>query len=229
MRKRCIDTVQGTRLPGIVFHVAPVAVLAMGLAAGCKSKSPPQPKVVAERAEVTRAFSPPWYEQTPRSDEASIYKTAQGVGANPVVAESFAVNQARQEMALSIDSRVDVMQRSFQEQIEAADDLDLLHRFQDVNTIVTSKTLHGSHVIRKETYLEPDGTYRTFVLMELDGRELAANYLDELKAIEQLETRLRSSEAWAELERRALELRQERQRGVVGPMTDQEIRGDGGE
>ncbi|MHC4349971.1 MAG: hypothetical protein ACYS15_15760, partial [Planctomycetota bacterium] len=126
--------------------------------------------------------SPEWYEETPRSENGSVYKTAQAIGANPVVSENLAVNLARQEMALSIDSRVDVMQRNFQEQIEAADQLDLLQRFQDVNTIVASKTLHGSHVIRKETYVEDDGNYRTFVLMELDGRELDANYLDELKS-----------------------------------------------
>jgi hypothetical protein len=202
------------------------AGLGLGLTAGCKSKQPAQPTVVAERSEVTRAFSPPWYEETPRSEGGSVYKTAQAVGANPVVSENLAVNLARQEMALSIDARVDVMQRNFQEQLEAANELELIQRFQDVNTVVASKTLHGSHVIRKESYLEPDGTYRTFVLMELDGRELDANYLNELKSIEELETRLRSSEAWAELERRALELRKERG-GDFGPMTDQEIRGDG--
>jgi hypothetical protein len=218
-----IGTSQGTLRPQVLF----LAALAGGLslAAGCKST---EPKIVAERSEVTRAFSPAWYEETPRSESGSIYKTAQAVGANPVVSENLAVNLARQEMALSIESRVDVMQRNFQEQIEAADDLDLLQRFQDVNTIVASKTLRGSHVIRKETYVEDDGTYRTFVLMELDGRELDANYLDELKAVEELETRLRSSEAWAELERRARELRQERG-GDFGPMTDEEIRGDTGD
>jgi hypothetical protein len=182
---------------------------------------------VAERSEVVRAFSPVWYEKTPRSDDGSVYKTAQAIGANPVVSENLAVNLARQEMALSIDARVDVMQRNFQEQIAAAGDLDLLLRFQDLNTIVASKTLHGSHVIRKETYVMADGFYQTFVLMELDGRELDANYLDELKSRDELETRLRSSEAWAELERRALELRQER-RGDFGPMTDEEIRGSTG-
>jgi hypothetical protein len=205
-----------------------LAGLSVGVVTGCKSNKPPQPKVIAERSEVTRAFSPEWYEETPRGDERNIYKTAQAVGVNPTVSENLAVNQARQEMALSIDSRVDVLQRNFQEQIEAANDLDLLQRFQDVNNIVASKTLHGSHVVRKETYVEDDGTYRTFVLMELDGRELDANMLDEVKAIDELETRLRSSEAWAELERRALELRQEQRGGAVGPMTDREIRGEDG-
>ncbi len=226
MLSRCIDTSQGTRRLHVLFLASLAACLSLGLPAGCKSNQRAQPKVVAERSEVTRAFSPPWYEETPRSEHGSIYKTAQAVGANPVVSENLAVNLARQEMALSIESRVDVMQRNFQEQLEAADELKLLQRFQDVNTIVASKTLRGSHVIRKETYAEVGGTYRTFVLMELDGREIDANYLDEMKSIEELETRLRSSEAWAELERRALELRKERG-GNFGPMTDEEIRGGG--
>ena len=224
MLSRIFNTYLGTRRARVLFLASFAAGL--GLTAGCSSKQPPQPKVVAERDEVIQAFSPTWYVETQRSETGSVYKTAQAIGANPVVSENLAVNLARQEMALSIDSRVDVMQRNFREQIEAGDELDLLQRFQDVNTIVASKTLHGSHVIRKETYVEDDGNYRTFVLMELDGRELDANYLDELKSIDELETRLRSSEAWAELERRALELRKERG-GDFGPMTDEEIRGGG--
>ncbi|MHC4989873.1 MAG: hypothetical protein ACYTGC_02740 [Planctomycetota bacterium] len=216
--RKCINQVSwGVSASALLLSAGGV----FGLA-GCSN----QPKVVPERTEVTRAFSPEWYEETPRGDDKSIYKTAQGVGVNPGIAESVAINQARQEMALSIEARVDVLQRNFQEQIEAAGDLDLLQRFQDLNTIIASKTLHGSHVVRKETYLEPDGTYRTFVLMELDGREVDANMLESLREMDELETRLRSSEAWAELERRARELRQER-RGDFGPMTDEQIRGDG--
>jgi len=212
MLSRGIDSSEGTRAPRFLFLAVCAACLGLGLATGCKSKPKPPPQ----------PFVPSWYEETPRSEGGNVYKTAQAVGANPVVSENLAINLARQEMALSIDARVDVMQRNFQEQIEAAGDLELLQRFQDVNTIVASKTLHGSHVIRKEAYLEADGTYRTFVLMELDGRELDLNYYNELKRVEELETRLRSGEAWAELERKALELRKERG-GDFGPITDKEI------
>src|SRR5690606_28808680 len=149
-----------------------------------------------------------------------------GVGANPTIAEALAINQARQAMALSIDTRVDVLQRNFQEQIEAANDLRLLQRFQDVNTIVASHALRGSVVTRKETYVEPNGDYRTFVMMELDDRFVDAAYHDRLKQMQELETRLRSGEAWAELERRARELREERARGGLPPMTDREIMGN---
>lgn len=184
------------------------------------------PKVVDERSQVVRAFSPEWYEASPRDENGTIRKTAQAVGAKPRISEAFAINQARQSMALAIESRVDVLQRSFTEQIETPADPELLERFQDMNNVVASTTLRGSHVVRKETYREDDGQYRTFVLMELSGADLDKNYVDAMRELGILENRLRSGEAWAELERRAQELRDERARdGAMGPMTDTEIRG----
>jgi len=184
------------------------------------------PKVVDERSQVVRAFSPEWYEASPRDENGTIRKTAQAVGAKPRISEAFAINQARQSMALAIESRVDVLQRSFTEQIETPADPELLERFQDMNNVVASTTLRGSHVVRKETYREDDGQYRTFVLMELSGADLDKNYVDAMRELGILENRLRSGEAWAELERRAQELRDERARdGAMGPMTDAEILG----
>ncbi len=189
---------------------------------GCSSG----PKVVDERSQVVRAFSPEWYEASPRDENGTIRKTAQAVGAKPRISEAFAINQARQAMALAVESRVDVLQRSFTEQIETPADPELLERFQDMNNVVASTTLRGSHVVRKETYREDDGQYRTFVLMELSGSDLDKNYVDAIRELGILENRLRSGEAWAELERRAQELRDERTRaGAIAPMTDAEIRG----
>jgi len=199
------------------------------IGAGCASTDrPAKPRQIAERSQVIRAFSPEWYETTPRDEEGRIFKTAQAVGANPTLSEALAINLARQSMALSVDARVDVLQRNFQEQLEAGDELEMLQRFQDANNVVSSTVLRGSHVVRKETYVEENGVYRTFVLMQLDPREIDQSVLDALRDIEALETRLRSSEAWMELERRARELREERRRdGETGPMTDREIRGNG--
>jgi len=205
--------------------IATMTALALTLGA-CDSG----PRVVDERDEVVRAFSPEWYEASPRDEDGTIRKTAQGVGAKPRISESFAVNQARQAMALAIESRVDVLQRAFTEQIETDDEPEVLERFQDANNIVASTTLRGSHVVRKETYLEPDGQYRTFVMMELDSADLDKNYIDAMREMGLLENRLRSAEAWAELERRVDELRRERdQRGGLPPMTDEQIRGELGE
>lgn len=209
---------------GLALALATV-MLAAPLA-GCKRNRVKQAKVLPERTEVVLAFSPAWYNAAPYDEDGRLVTTAQGVGANPTIAEALAINQARQAMALSIDTRVDVLQRNFQEQIEAANDLRLLQRFQDVNTIVASHALRGSVVTRKETYVEPNGDYRTFVMMELDDRFVDAAYHDRLKQMQELETRLRSGEAWAELERRARELREERARGGLPPMTDREIMGN---
>ncbi|TVQ34252.1 MAG: hypothetical protein EA376_00400 [Phycisphaeraceae bacterium] len=217
----------------VILRAAPVgvalaAVCAMALltGTGCRSNRDGRPEAQFDQTPVTRIFTPEWYDAAPIEEEGRIRKTAQGVGASPTMAESLAINQARQEMALAIDARVDVLQRNFQEQVQTSAGPELLQRFQDVNAVVASRSLHGSHVVRKETYIESDGQYRTFVLMELDGREVDERYLNSLRGIEALETRLRSSEAWAELERRALELREERRSGGPRPMTDEEIRGD---
>ncbi len=193
------------------------------LLGGCDSG----PRVVDERDEVVRAFSPEWYEASPRDEDGTIRKTAQAVGAKPRISESFAINQARQAMALAIESRVDVLQRAFTEQIETPAEPEVLERFQDVNNVVASTTLRGSHVVRKETYREPDGQYRTFVMMELEGADLDKNYVDAMRELGILENRLRSGEAWAELERRVEELQREQdRRGGLPPMTDEQIRGD---
>ncbi len=204
-----------------------IAGVVSGGLAGCNDG----PKVLNERTTVVRAFSPEWYEASPRDDDGTIRKTAQAVGAKPRISEAFAVNQARQQMALAIESRVDVLQRVFTEQIEAPGSPEVLERFQDANNVVASTTLRGSHVVRKETYLEDDGQYRTFVMMELDGSDLDKNYIDAMREMGILENRLRSGEAWAELEERARELRRERERlGTMPAMTDDEIRrGSNGE
>jgi len=205
--------------------LASALVVTAASVTGCRRNR--QPEVAQEYTEVTRAFAPEWYDADPVSGEGRLVTTAQAVGANQTIAESLAINQARQAMALTIDARVDVLQRNFQEQVEAADDLRLLQRFQGVNAVVASRTLRGSQVVRKEIFVNPEGGYLTFVMMELDPRQIDAAYLERLRQIEELETRLRSSEAWDELERRARELREERGGGLLPPMTDEEIRGGG--
>jgi hypothetical protein len=186
---------------------------------GCK-----RPK--RERLNGTQVWTPDWYNRSPTEKDGTLVETAQATMATFELAEMAAVNAARQNMALTIEGRVDVLQRGFQEQVNAIDDPDVLLRFQNANAIVASTSLRGSTVDRKQTYRLDDGNYRCYVMMTLDSAWIDKNYLDALRDIRLLETRLRSSEAWAELERRAQQLRDERNRGVLPPMTDEEITGD---
>lgn len=192
---------------------------------GCQSK----PRVVEERTSVARAFVPDWYNETPRSESGTIVKTAQAVGATPEMAETMATNFARAAMALSIETQVNVLQRNFQEQIDLSGDFELLQRFQNITETVAGHALRGAHVTKREIYAEPNGGYRCFVRMELDGSEIAANYLDQLRQLEALETRLRSTEAWKELERRVREAQeQQRRSGPLPPVTDKQLQGASG-
>jgi hypothetical protein len=205
-------------------HLALAALLCAACIAGmtgCKKV-----KVKPERTSVVKTFTPSWYDVSARSEDRTLIETAQANMATRELAEAAAINSARANLALTIETRVDVLQRNFTEQVNALNDPEVLRRFQDANNIVASTTLRGSYLARKETYIEPDGSYRSFVMMRLDGGDIDLNYFDALRQIQLLETRLRSSEAWSELEKRAKELRDERNRsGALPPMTDREIRG----
>ena len=194
------------------------ATLVVGLT-GCK-----RPK--RERLDGVQVWTPDWYARSATERDGTLVETSQATMATFELAEMAAVNSARQNMALTIEGRVDVLQRAFQEQVNAINDPDVLLRFQNANAVVASTSLRGSTVARKQTYRLDDGNYRCYVLMELDSAWIDKNYLDALRDIRLLETRLRSSEAWAELERRAQQLRDERNRGVLPPMTDDEISGN---
>ncbi|MFG0258085.1 MAG: hypothetical protein ACF8GE_09310 [Phycisphaerales bacterium JB043] len=180
-------------------------------------------KVKPERTTVVKTFTPKWYDQSARAEDGTIAETAQANMATRELAELQATNIARANMGLTIQARVDALQRTFQEQVDAMDNPEVLGRFQNINNIVASTTLRGSYVDRKETYIEPDGSYRSFVLMKLSGADIDRNYLNQMRQIELLETRLRSSEAWKELERRVDMLRMEE--GSIPPMTDSELNG----
>lgn len=193
------------------------AILLTGITACAKIKVKP------ERTTVIKTFTPKWYDQSSRDKEGAILETAQANMATRELAELQATNTARANMGLTIRARVDALQRTFQEQVDAINDAEVISRFQNINNIVASTTLRGSYVARKETYIEPDGTYRTFVLMRLDGADIDKNYLDSMRQIQLLETRLRSTEAWKELERRTKQLRL--QQGTIPPLTDKELSG----
>jgi hypothetical protein len=202
--------------------VAPLLILG-----GCQPKT----KVVPEKTTVTRAWAPDWYEQTPRDDDGTVRKTAQGLGATQEISEEMAIMQARVFMAQSLQVQVEALQKQFKEQFERSGDLTVLQRFQSATSMVTDQAIRGSHVVRKETYLEDDGNWRTFVLMELDGREIDLAMVEAVEGDDpmdmELETRLRSSTAWAELEQRADELRAERTGDEESPAGDTAEDGDG--
>ncbi len=207
----------------LLLGLALLAICFAGATVGCSSHAAPK-----DPPPGNRVFSPSWYEETQPEEDGRIYKTARANGASVTMSENKAINQAMSQMVLSIEARVDVMQRSFEEQVDLSGEDQLLERFQNVTTTVASRVLRGVNVVRKETYPRQEGDgYTTFVLVQIDGRAVDAEYLNRLRQFEELETRLRSSEAWSELERRAAELRQEESRGGLPPMTDKEIRGDG--
>jgi hypothetical protein len=181
---------------------------------GCQNESTSEiasggKRVLAE-PEVLVPAEPEWYSELPAEDE-KIYATANAVSPDRQMAEKIAGREARVALARHLEVMVNGLQRGFEEQLTLQGDFELLQSSQEVAETVTHTTLVGSRVDKKETHLTPKGNYRVFVRMELDRDLVRQNYLDEVRKYQELETRLRASDAFKEMERRVEDYRREEQ------------------
>ncbi|MCK4874070.1 MAG: hypothetical protein KAS72_15210 [Phycisphaerales bacterium] len=155
---------------------------------------------------------PEWYSDLPGTEDA-IYVTATRVSPDRQMAENMAENQARADLAQHLSIMVSTLQRDFDEQINVAGDLELLQTSQVVVESVTHTILEGTYVDKKETHLTDKDYYRVFIRMVLDRNIVRERYLEEIKKHKELETRLRSTEAFQQLERKVADYREETEAG----------------
>ncbi len=198
-------------LSRIARGLAAVSVASLVLV-GCKNESASEiasgGKRVLADDEVLVPAEPEWYSNLP-ADENVIYATANAVSPAWDMAEKMAALEGRAALARHLEVMVNGMQRSFDEQLELAGEYELLQSNQDVAETVTHTILTGSFVDLKETHLTEKGNYRVFVRMALDRDMVRQRYLDELRRYRELETRLRASDAYKDMERRVEDYRRE--------------------
>ncbi len=197
----------------IVWTLALLAGSSLGLV-GCKNKDTSvsqiasgSDRVLAEPT-VRVPAEPVWYSDLPAS-EMVIYATANAVSPDWQMAEKIAAREARVALARHLEVMVNGLQRGFDEQLTLEGDRELLQSNQDVAETVTHTILTGSYVDKKETHLTPKDNYRVFIRMALDRGMVEQRYLDQIKRHKELETRLRASDAFEDMERRVEAYKQE--------------------
>jgi hypothetical protein len=192
-----------------------LALTSVALLAGCSEpKSVSDVASASERVlaqeEVLVPAEPAWFAET-IPDETRLYATTTRVSPDWQMAINLSENQARVDLAQHLDVWVKAMEKEFDEQIVLGGDTELLQTSQVVAKTVTSQSLTGSYVEKKETHMMPDGQYRVFVRMVLDLDLVRERYLEEIKKHKKLETQLRSTEAFEELEREVEAYREEQE------------------
>ena len=142
---------------------------------------------------------PDWYVNPPR-DERTIVATASATSADMQLALTKAQTVARATLAEQMDATYNVLTKQFAEEVGRDSTGQLLEQFTRTVEGVVHATLVNTTPREQHLQREP-GAYRAFVLMSVARADVAARLLREIKANEILYTRLRSTQAFKDLEK----------------------------
>ncbi len=141
---------------------------------------------------------PDWYPNAPQ--EALYARSANtAVSQDLQVAVDKATTGARAELGRVLETKVNSLQKRFEEETGTGEDAQLLQQFTQASKLVVSTTMNGSRM--KDQRTVRDGQmWRAYVLMELPLGAANASLLEEIKKNKDLYTRFRASEAYKDLD-----------------------------
>lgn len=123
-----------------------------------------------------------------RSD-AQYYRAVQsGVSPERSMAKKIAIQNARQELAATIQSDIKTVTENYARQVSLSSDQvpGYESRMTELTYGVVSQTLSGATVMEEKLYTESDGTYRHYVCMELSKEQMKEAVMAKLKQEEKL-------------------------------------------
>lgn len=140
---------------------------------------------------------PDWYLNKP-SDPNYLFAPARAQSKDLQLAVDKATTDGRAEIAREIETKLQGLQKKFDEEVGVGEDAQLLQQFTQAEKTVVSTVLSGSSVIKKAVF-EDDDLYEAYVLVQYPIGAASAAYMNQLKQT-QAYTRFRSSETFKELD-----------------------------
>lgn len=143
---------------------------------------------------------PTWY-LTPPSDEMAIYATGEATSGSMQFAMDRAVLSAKAGLASQLNTRVSARIRDFVNDVGMGNDASLTAEAERVSqNVVTEVNLAGFRREKSEVFQE-GRSYRAFVLLRYPVGDANRIVRDQVRKSNQLESRLRASKAFQELEK----------------------------
>ena len=182
-----------------------VSVLALGLSA-CGTKQPesfvksPYIKYKTEKVKAEVDTIPKWYKELPTKKD-SIYTTGTATAPDLQLAVDIAVLNGKTVLADRINGKLDSMTKQFIAKIGSNDiDASVLTEIEKVSkNVIASVDVAGYNPTKIDVF--PSGTqYRAFVLLEYNNKNAWKIIMNRLRKDRMVYSRLRSTEAWKELE-----------------------------
>lgn len=167
-----------------------VSAIFVFLLAGCSST--PKPKAIAQQP----LFEDMQEMATEILENNGLAVVGIGESKSLELALTKAKTRGRVELAQMLETKIEALQKDFQEETGVGDDAEILAQFSNIAKVITSQELSGS-VAQELKYETIGDTVTAYALMVLNPRVIA----DQLAKEKELYTRFRASQAFEELDK----------------------------
>lgn len=187
-----------------------VGSLSTLLLAACSSPKPGTPEFVQKQEveqqkaavkNVENAISktPTWYTQPPQ-DANAIFTTGTEASPDMQMAMDMAVLSAKRNLAFQLGARTSAMMKDFAGQTGTAGDAEVSREIDRVTKSVAADINVAGFIREKSEIIAEGKNYRAFALIRYPIGESNKIVADQIKRSKVLDTRLRASKAFQDLE-----------------------------
>ncbi len=141
---------------------------------------------------------PEWYLGTLPEEGGKVFAKATETSLKAELAESKATAEARKKIAQTIETKVQNLEKKFDEEVGLGEDAELNAFFNSTTKVITSQILNGSRLY-KNGYSREGQLFRSFVIMVMDD-SFAEQFVNKTKNNQQIYQRFRASEAFQDME-----------------------------
>ena len=184
--------------------ISSVVAIAIGLGACQTNKESitANPQIVYQTNTVSQQVEqiPEWYLNIPSADD-TIYSSGSAKAPDLQLAVDIAIMNAKTTLADRINGKLDSMTKSFVAKI-GSDDLDtsVLTEIEKTSKNVIASVDVAGYVVDKSDITQEGTQYRAFVLIAYNSEEATKIMMNRMKRDRMIYSRIRSTEAWKELE-----------------------------
>ena len=184
--------------------ISSVVAIAIGLGACQTNKESitANPQIVYQTNTVSKQIEqiPEWYLNIPSADD-TIYSSGSARAPDLQLAVDIALMNAKTTLADRINGKLDSMTKSFVAKIGSNDlDTSVLNEIEKVSKNVIASVDVAGYIIDKSDVTQEGTQYRAYVLLAYNNEEATKVLMNRMKRDKMIYSRIRSTEAWKELE-----------------------------
>ena len=184
--------------------ISSAVAIAIGLSACQTNKESivANPQIVYQTNTVSKQIEqiPEWYLKIPSADD-TIYSSGSARAPDLQLAVDIAIMNAKTTLADRINGKLDSMTKSFVAKIGSTDlDTSVLNEIEKTSKNVIASVDVAGYVVDKSDITQEGTQYRAYVLLAYNSEEATNMMMNRMKRDRMIYSRIRSTEAWKELE-----------------------------